>query len=105
MLLRRLAVFVGGWTAESAEAVASDIASAPLPATEVVPLLLQLVSKSLVVVVEERDGETRYRYLETIREYARELLVESTSTMRKPVITSKRPLPSAVTTKRAPEVK
>jgi non-specific serine/threonine protein kinase len=70
-LLRRLAVFVGGWTQEAAEAICAD---ATLPSTAIGALLSQLVNKSLVVL-EEQEGGARYRYLETIRQYAREKLV------------------------------
>jgi predicted ATPase len=64
-LLRRLAVFTGGWTFEAAEAVNPDL--------DVLNLLSQLVNKSLVVM-EDDGGETRYGLLETIRQYAREKL-------------------------------
>jgi predicted ATPase/class 3 adenylate cyclase len=67
-VLRRLAVFSGGWTFEAAEAVAGEL--------EAMDGLSGLVNKSLVHV-EERDGESRYRYLETIRQYAMEKLLES----------------------------
>ena len=40
-------------------------------------LLSRLVSKSLVVLDGEFDGERRYRLLETVRQYARERLVQS----------------------------
>ncbi len=43
---------------------------------DVLNLLLNLADKSLVIV-EEQEGETRYRLLETIREYALEKLIES----------------------------
>ena len=66
--LRRLAVFSGGWTFEAAEAVVGE--------SEALDGLLGLVNKSLVNV-EERDGESRYRFLETIRQYAMEKLLES----------------------------
>jgi len=82
VLLRRLSVFVGGWTLEAAESVTGDPLT-PDRATgshhrrirehQVLDLLSHLVGKSLVVM-EERDGETRYRMLETIRQYAREKL-------------------------------
>ncbi len=42
----------------------------------ILPLLLDLVSKSLVVV-EESGAGTRYRLLETIRQYAAEKLEEA----------------------------
>ena len=40
-------------------------------------LLSRLVSKSLVVVDGEFAGERRYRFLETVRQYARERLVQA----------------------------
>ncbi len=73
VLLRRLSVFVGGWTLEGAIAVCAD---SRLSGNEILDLLTHLVDKSLVVV-EHQDTEPRYRMLETIREYAREKLLES----------------------------
>ncbi len=67
-VLRRLAVFSGGWTFEAAESVAGEM--------EAMGGLSGLVNKSLVTV-EEKEGESRYRYLETIRQYAMEKLLES----------------------------
>jgi predicted ATPase/DNA-binding CsgD family transcriptional regulator len=72
-LLRRLSVFAGGWTLEAAEAVCGGSGIAP---HTVLDLLAQLVDKSLVVA-EEQHGAVRYRLLETIRQYAREKLVET----------------------------
>ncbi|MEZ4737061.1 MAG: helix-turn-helix domain-containing protein [Caldilineaceae bacterium] len=70
-LFRSLAVFVGGWTVDAAEQVANPGQSQP----PTVDLLHQLVNKSLVVV--DQSGETtRYRMLETIRQYAGEKLEE-----------------------------
>ena len=63
-LLRRLAVFAGGWTLEAAEAVGTGGA---LPEADVLDLLSRLVDKSLVVL--DAEG-ARYRLLETVREYA-----------------------------------
>jgi predicted ATPase/class 3 adenylate cyclase len=68
VLLRRLAVFAGGWTLEAAEAVT---AGGDLDRTDVLDLLTQLVEKSLVAL--EAAGE-RYRLLETMRQYAEECL-------------------------------
>ncbi|MGE5376309.1 MAG: adenylate/guanylate cyclase domain-containing protein [Bacteroidota bacterium] len=65
---RRLAVFSGGWTMEAAEAVAGD--------AEAFDGLAGLVNKSLVNV-EEQHGGSRYSYLETVRQYALEKLVEA----------------------------
>ncbi|MBK8780702.1 MAG: protein kinase, partial [Anaerolineales bacterium] len=73
LLLRRLAVFMGGWTLEAAEQVCSD---GQLHAEDVLDLLIHLVDKSLVVV-DEQPAHLRYRMLETVRQYAREKLLES----------------------------
>jgi non-specific serine/threonine protein kinase len=73
---RRLAVFSGGLTVEAAQAVCGmgeHILEAAVCREEVLDLLLQLADKSLVLV-DERDGEARFRLLETLREYAWEKL-------------------------------
>jgi predicted ATPase/DNA-binding XRE family transcriptional regulator len=69
-LFRRLAAFAGGWTLEAAEVVC---AGDGIEEAGVLELLEALVERSLVVA---QDGveEMRYRLLETIREYALELL-------------------------------
>jgi predicted ATPase/class 3 adenylate cyclase len=67
-VLRRLAVFSGGLTFEAAEYVLGEM--------EAMDGLSGLVNKSLVNV-EEQDGESRYHYLDTIRQYAMEKLLES----------------------------
>ena len=69
-VLDRLAVFVGGFDLAAAEAVCG---ADPVDSFEVLDLLGSLVEKSLVML-EERDEGSRYRMLETIREYAREKL-------------------------------
>jgi predicted ATPase len=72
-LFRRLSVFVDGWTLDAAENVSSD----PYIQSTMVPnLIYQLVNKSLVIIEETPSG-TRYRMLETIRQYSYEKLVES----------------------------
>jgi predicted ATPase/class 3 adenylate cyclase len=76
LLLRRLSVFAGGWTLEAAEEVC--VAQDDISSYDVLELLTQLVNKSLVVVMEHpQSGETRYRMLETVRQYAREKLLEA----------------------------
>jgi predicted ATPase/class 3 adenylate cyclase len=91
-LLRRLSVFAGGWTLEAAEAVVSgqwSVVSEPasllrassghavsLLPSDVLDLLTALVEKSLVLY-EEREGQARYRLLETVRQYGRDRLQES----------------------------
>jgi predicted ATPase/class 3 adenylate cyclase len=71
-LLARLAVFAGGCSEEAAEAVCGE---EPLSGREVFGLLAGLVAKSLVVA--QRDGPTtRYRLLETMREYGEDRLAD-----------------------------
>jgi tetratricopeptide (TPR) repeat protein len=70
ILLNRLGIFVGGMTLESAEAVCG---LEPLSQDDVLDDLSSLVEKSLVML-DEREGSTRYRMLETIRDYAVEKL-------------------------------
>jgi non-specific serine/threonine protein kinase len=70
VLFRRLAVFAGGWTLEAAEAVA---AGDGIAREEVFDLLSRLVDQSLVVL-DRRGYAGRYRFLETLRQYAEERL-------------------------------
>ena len=73
ILFRRLPVFAGGCTLEAAEAICTGDGIAE---DEILDLIARLVDKSLVVV-EEREGERRYRLLETIRQYSQERLWEA----------------------------
>ncbi len=95
-LFAYLSVFAGGWTLEAAETVCGNASNLttehteghrgtvspqhPIPNTQrpsdVLDLLTSLVDKSLVVA-DSQSAETRYTMLETIRQYARERLVES----------------------------
>ncbi|HEV2741689.1 MAG TPA: LuxR C-terminal-related transcriptional regulator, partial [Rubrobacter sp.] len=79
-LLRRLSVFAGGFTLEAAEAACSGLTSdREIEPGEVLDLISRLVDKSLVLVAE-RDGQVRYRLLETIRQYGQEKLERSGET-------------------------
>ena len=69
-LLARLAVFAGGCTLNAAETVCGGNGNHP---DTVFGLLASLVARSLVVA-EEHGPETRYRLLETIRQYGEERL-------------------------------
>ena len=71
-LFRRLAVFAGGATFESAEAVTNP--EGDLDVFETLPLL---VDHSLVRPVERSDGEPRFAMLETIREFGMERLAQT----------------------------
>jgi predicted ATPase/class 3 adenylate cyclase len=77
-LLRRLSVFSGGWTLEAAETVCQGPS---IDDYNVLDPLAQLVNKSLVVVDADEGVETRYRLLETVRQYAREKLIEASEGM------------------------
>jgi predicted ATPase len=69
-LLRRLAVFTGGWTPAAAAAVV------PLgdPALDTMEGIGRLVDASLVQVSQDQEEGPRFRLLETVREYALEQL-------------------------------
>lgn len=73
ILFRRLAVFLGGFDLEAALTVASGDA---IERHQVMDQLTLLVEKSLVVA-ENTGSRTRYRMLETVRQYAQEKLSES----------------------------
>jgi predicted ATPase/DNA-binding CsgD family transcriptional regulator len=66
--LRSLAVFLGGFDAAAATAVAPGLS---------LDVLARLVDKSLVAAIENPRGRTRYGLLETVREHAHELLVRA----------------------------
>ena len=73
-LFRRLAVFVGGFTLDAAESVC---AGGEIESEDILELVSQLVDQSLIEVDTARGqglGLTRYRMLETVRHYGRELL-------------------------------
>jgi len=73
-LFRRLAVFVGGWTIDAAEAVCDPAGELSV---DVLDGLTSLVDKSLVRPGRQIEGEPRFWMLQTIREYAGEQLEQS----------------------------
>jgi predicted ATPase/DNA-binding CsgD family transcriptional regulator len=74
VLLRRLAVFSGGWTLAAAEEV---MGGDDLLVNQVLELLEQLLDKSLVVVEDQSPKQLRFHFLETIRQYAWERLEDT----------------------------
>ncbi len=68
-LFRRLSVFSGGFDFAALEAIGAE--GDPLDQIE------QLVDKSLVTVEQLSDDRSRYRLLETLRQYAVERLAEA----------------------------
>ena len=73
VLFRRLAVFLGGFDLDAAQFVCGGT---DVEHYQVLDQLTLLVDKSLVVA-DDRGGRTRYRLLETVRQYALEKLGES----------------------------
>jgi predicted ATPase/DNA-binding SARP family transcriptional activator len=73
-LFARLATFVGGWTLDAAESVCALPGE---PAYAVLDGLQTLLDAHLLVRTTGADGEPRFGMLETIREYATELLESS----------------------------
>jgi hypothetical protein len=70
-LFERLAVFVGGFTLEAIEAVCTD---EEVDRVDVLDLLTGLVDKSMVIAESGESGGTRYRLLETLRQFGVRLL-------------------------------
>jgi hypothetical protein len=73
VLFHRLAVFMGGFDISAAQSVAGGD---DLERHQVIDLISLLVDKSLVAA-EYTSGPTRYRMLETVRQYALEKFGES----------------------------
>jgi predicted ATPase/transcriptional regulator with XRE-family HTH domain len=69
-LFRQLSVFVGGFTLDALESVALLDSN-----QSILDALSRLVDKSLLLV--EQQDQTRYRFLEPIRQYARDKLNET----------------------------
>jgi predicted ATPase len=75
LLFRRLAVFVGGWTLDMAEAVCN--ADGALDDGLVIDDLGMLLDNSLIKQTETAHGEPRFNMLLTVQEYALQRLNES----------------------------
>ncbi|MGO9103962.1 MAG: LuxR C-terminal-related transcriptional regulator [Mycobacterium sp.] len=73
ILFRRFAVFFGGFDIDAAQTV---VGSGAVERYQVIDQLTLLADKSLVVA-DDSGGRTRYRLLETVRQYALEKLGES----------------------------
>jgi predicted ATPase/DNA-binding CsgD family transcriptional regulator len=73
-LFRRLSVFVGGFTLHAVETVCDAIEDSP---GDTLDGLTSLISKSLLLQMDQADGEPRAAMLQAIREYALERLATS----------------------------
>jgi predicted ATPase/DNA-binding winged helix-turn-helix (wHTH) protein len=74
LLLNRLGVFPASWTLEAAERVCGGDGVDP---NEMLDHLCRLAEKSLVVLERDMRDSTRYRLLETVRQYARQRLLQT----------------------------
>jgi non-specific serine/threonine protein kinase len=72
-MLRRVSVFAGGWTLAASEHVCTGDG---IEKSDTIGLLTSLADKNLIIT-EEHEGATRYRMLETIRQYALSRLDET----------------------------
>jgi len=77
-LLRRLSVFHGSFSLDAVEGVCAEPGAA---AAEVLDLVTGLLDKSLLLC-DAGDAGTRYRLIETVREYAAEKLQDAGETER-----------------------
>ena len=68
VFLSQLSVFAGGWTLDAAHTVCDG---------NVLDMTGALVKKSLMVVDQKTDHETRYRFHEIVHQYTHQKLVES----------------------------
>jgi predicted ATPase/DNA-binding winged helix-turn-helix (wHTH) protein len=75
--LRRLAVFVGPFDLAAAKAVVPDGSGAGQEATEWVVQALEELTAKCLVSIQRGNGTTRYRLLDTTRDYARQKLAEA----------------------------
>ena len=80
-LFRQLAVFSGGFTIDAAETVSRQTAVGSRQlmrsADSILDGIASLVDKNLIQLYDAPDGGTRYRMLETIRDYGIEQLIET----------------------------
>jgi non-specific serine/threonine protein kinase len=76
-VLRRLAVFAGGWDLAAAEVVCAD---ENIEAEAVLELLDELLDRSLVYV-QQSNGVPRYGLLETVRQYGAQQLERAGETV------------------------
>jgi len=77
-LFARLAVFVGGFTLEAAEAVCGLTSGENRVAGfDVLEGVTSLIEQNLLAAKDQREGDPRFQMLEVVREFAREALTES----------------------------
>jgi non-specific serine/threonine protein kinase len=72
--LQRVSVFVGGWSLEAAEEIATGDG---IEKADALDLLRSMVMKSLAATDSHPDGSMRYKLLEVLRQFAQERLEDS----------------------------
>jgi LuxR family maltose regulon positive regulatory protein len=78
VLFRQLSVFAGAWTSSAAEAVCRvERSSRGAASGDIAPLLRSLIDRSLIRRAENTADDAQFEMLETVREYASELLAAS----------------------------
>jgi non-specific serine/threonine protein kinase len=73
-LFNRLSVFLGDFSLKTVEEICTDD---ELKKENILPLLCQLVDKSLVIVEDREDESVRYRCLQPLHQYSLHKLIDS----------------------------
>ena len=72
-----LAVFVGSFTLEAAEAVGGSISDTGVEDFSVLDGITSLIDHNLLTTREQREDDSRFQMLEVVREFALEALQQS----------------------------
>lgn len=76
-LFRKLSVFSGGFDLEAAEEVCTNEST---PKENILDLLSRLIDTCMIQTTYNTTGQMRYRMLETLRQFAKKLVIENNET-------------------------
>jgi predicted ATPase/DNA-binding CsgD family transcriptional regulator len=76
-LFRRLSIFSDSWTLEAVETIENELNEGVISSFSVLDTMTSLLEKSLLVQSEHEGEEPRFRMLQTVREFAHDLLSEN----------------------------